>query len=226
MTLPAPVTRYFDFVFADSEPAPMQATLRQSGTLRITPSAKRWLPFTARQLITTRQFRWQASVMMGLGIRLTVIDSYHQQQGAGKVKLWNLLPVASQLGGHELNVAALQRYLAEGPWNPWVLTPEAGVVWTAIDDEHAMARLQDGPNEAAIIFTFAGNGAITRAFTDGRYAKQGKSYQLLPWEGRFSDYRTEGAVHVPFFGEVGWYVKNKLEPVWQGQLEHITHTLL
>ena len=226
MTLPTPVTRYFDFVFADSEPAPMQAKLSQTGTLRTSTTAKRWLPFTARQLITTRHCVWQASVLMGLGVRLTVKDSYHHEQGSGSIKLFNVVPLASQVAGHELNTAALQRYLAEGPWNPWVLTPEAGVEWSPIDYDHAVATLRDGANAASITFTFAANGAITKAFTEGRYAKQGKGYRLLPWEGRFSDYRTEGAVHVPFFGEVGWYVNNRLAPVWQGQIEHITHTLL
>ncbi len=40
----------------------------------------------------------------------------------------------------------------------------------------------------------------------------------LAWEGHFRDYELRCGMRVPSYGEVGWYVGDVWQPVWQGRI--------
>jgi hypothetical protein len=64
---------------------------------------------------------------------------------------------------------------------------------------------------------------VSAIYSPGRWARAGKSYRLLAWEGHFGDYREHSRMRIPFYGEVGWYVEHKLELVWKGRLENASY---
>jgi hypothetical protein len=66
--------------------------------------------------------------------------------------------------------------------------------------------------------TAAARDEVAGIYTAGRWAKFGKSYRQLPWEGHFSDYKERGGMLVPTWGEVGWYARDVWQAVWKGEV--------
>ena len=202
-----------------------KADLRQSGVLRTDPKGSRWWRFHARHLATpvSTGFVWTAKVEMPLGMHVRVVDSYVGGTGSGRVSLLSMVPLAAEPGGRELNAGALHRYLAESVWFPTALLPQSGVAWTGIDERTALATLSDGPTTVSLEFRFNDADEVSAIYSPGRWARAGKRYRLLPWEGHFDDYREHSGMRIPFYGEVGWYVEDKLELVWKGRLENASY---
>ena len=76
--------------------------------------------------------------------------------------------------------------------------------WQAVDDNSANATLVDGPLTVTLLFRFDAAGLIASFRAEARGAGVGKDMRMLPWEGRWSDYRLHGGMTLPFTGEVGW----------------------
>lgn len=224
--LPTPVSRYLQLALGDAPRLIEKAVLRQSGSLRVAPQDARWRRFEARHVAKPLEkgFVWTAKVEMPLGTHVRVVDSYVIGTGSGRVSLLSIIPLGAQSGGAELNAGALHRYLAESVWFPTALLPESGVTWTGIDERAALATLSDGPTTVSLEFRFEGAGEVSAIYTPGRWAKSGKRYRLLRWEGHFGDYREHSGMRIPFYGEVGWYVDGHLELVWKGRIEDARYT--
>ena len=216
--LPPPVTRYFKHVLTNGQDIIQSTRFNQSGELRSNPTEENWSTFTAQQLVMTRSFIWNAKIKLPLGVHIRVIDSYVDGKGAAYVSFNSAVGLGSESDITELNSGALHRYLAEGVWSPTALLPRAGVVWTAIDENTALATLADGNNSVSLEFRFNETGEVVSIYTPGRYSKVDDGYELMQWEGHFDDYREIAGMRIPMFGEVGWYVDGELELVWKGKL--------
>lgn len=220
-TLPDPVVRYFCYALADGQPIVRAARFRQRGTLRTGIESDRWLEFTAEHLIVPPAvaFVWDARVRLSAGIHLRVLDSYGDDGGRGRVSLLSALPLAAAAGEPELGAAALQRYLAEAVWCPTALLPEAGVVWSAVDDRSALATLRDRNHTVSVEFRFDEAGEITSVYSPSRYRLVHGQFHPTPWEGRFSHYEKRFGMSVPTYGEVGWHDRDdRLHLVWKGRI--------
>lgn len=219
--LPPPVSRYLGLALGDEPRMIARAELRQSGVLRTDPRGSRWWRFRARHEASpaSTAFVWTAKVGMPLGTHVRVVDSYVDGVGSGRVSLLSVIPLGAQSGGPELNAGALHRYLAESVWFPTALLPQSGVTWSGIDERSALARLGDGPTTVSLEFRFNDADEVCAIYSPGRWAKAGKSFERLPWEGHFDDYREHSGMRIPFYGEVGWYVDGQLELVWKGHIE-------
>ena len=220
-TLPPPVERYLKNVLKDRQAMIKTVEMQQSGKLRASMSSEKWYGFTSSQIISssTTGFVWNAKVEMPLSTHIRVQDSYHSGIGSGRVAFLSAFTVASDTNIPELNSAALHRYLAEAVWYPTALLPLSGVIWTAIDDNSALATLTDNNITVSLEFRFNNVGEVTSIFTPGRfYRNSNGTYQAMPWEIQLGNYKKRDGMRVPFHAEVGWHIDGALELVWIGDV--------
>lgn len=224
--LPPPVLRYFKHVLKDGQKVIKTVEMHQSGTLRTAPDTDKWFPFTARQIVApfATSFIWDAYVQTPLATHLQVLDSYRNGAGSGRITFLSAFPIATETDTPELNAGALHRYLAEAVWYPTALLPQAGVVWTPIDNYTALATLTDNNTTVSLEFRFNASGEVISIYTPGRFGRFDGKYRQLPWEGHFRNYQLHAGIRVPRYGEVGWYVNGKLHIVWKGNLQKVLYT--
>lgn len=215
--LPELVQRYFAYALPQAQRV-KQGRIQQTGTLRTDMTSDKWLHFSAQQKFGRGSFEWLARVAWLGPLYVHVTDNYAAGVGSGKLQLFSWLTLAAERDKPELNEGALHRYLAEGVWCPSNLLPEAGVQWRALDDQRAVASIEDHGVQVELEFTFAENGAVQEIYTPARFGRFGKSYKRCPWRGRFADYREVQGLRIPFFGEVGWQIDDKWEWVWRGDI--------
>ena len=224
-SLPAPVQRYFRHVLTDGQTYINQVTINQSGVLRTSTDKNKWLTFSAQHNVypPSKSFEWNARVTLFPALWISIRDRYLDGVGSGQIKLFSIIPVASDGGHMEINSGELHRYLAEGVWYPTALLPESGVTWTEIDDEKALASITVNNITVALEFTFNDTGEVVAVYTDARYGQFEGGYQLKPWEGHFKDYHEVNGMKVPKYGEVGWWVDGQYELVWKGDIVRIVY---
>jgi hypothetical protein len=225
--LPRPVARYFRQALRDKQRMIKTVRMRQTGELRSTEDEK-WSGFKASEVVLPLGpgFVWTADVAMPLGTHVRVIDSYIGGVGSGRVSFLSGLPLSSQSGAAELNSGALHRYLAEAVWYPTALLPQAGVSWSPISDDAALATLTDKETTVSLEFRFNDIGEVTGIYSPGRFGRFRDGYKRLPWEGHFSYYEVRAGMRVPTFAEVGWYDSEEWQPVWKGNLIHVAYEFL
>lgn len=218
--LPEPVQRYFKHVLKDGQSVINQIEMTQHGSLRTSTDSSKWISFKATQLVSpnSKSFIWHASMKLFPAVYISVEDSLQNGIGSGKVKLFNIFPVASDSNHKKLNSGALHRYLAEAVWFPTALLPESGVTWTGIDDLSALASLSVKELTVELEFKFNDNNEVEAVYTEGRYGQFDGGYQKRPWQGHFKDYHEINGMKVPSYGEVGWWIDGKLELVWKGEV--------
>ena len=216
--LPTPVVRYFEVALTPGCAFIETATLVQEGTLRTSSTMR----FTATQRVTVRRpgFIWEASVPGPLGLR--AIDAYAGGQGSfhlvllrGVLHLAGWLPVRDTRVQAEMATIELQRWLAETPWYPTALLPQAGITWEAVDDRSARATMTDGLTVATLLFRFGDDGLVSQVFAEARGRLVGGRIVSEPWAGEFSTPKTIGGYVVPTEGRVRW---GEGESYWIGRL--------
>lgn len=219
--LPPPVELYLRYVLTDGQAIVKTVKMQQAGVLRSSTNNNKWYRFTSSQVISqsTTGFVWNAKVDMPLSTHIRVHDSYCSGIGSGRVAFLSAFTVASDTNIPELNSSALHRYLAEGVWYPTALLPLSGVIWTAIDDNSALATLTDNNITVSLEFRFNNTGEVTSIFTPERfYRNSNGTYQAMPWEIHIGNYKVQDGMRVPFHAEVGWHIDGALELVWIGDV--------
>lgn len=218
--VPEPVARYLRHVLPDGYTRPRAVEFTQTGTLRTGAHSGRWLPFTAREVVSLARpgFFWDARVQLPLGLHLEIRDAYNQGAGYGAVALLSALTLAADSAGTELTAGALHRYLAEAVWYPVALFPSACLTWTPISSTKAQATLTDGPVVVSLQFWFNQAGEVTGIYTPCRWGRFDGHYEQRPWEGHFARYEDREGILVPTAGEVGWYEAGELALVWRGTI--------
>lgn len=223
--LPDPVRRYLRHVLPERQRPIRVARMQQHGVLRTDLRRDRWMRFRATETVSppSRSFCWDATVRILPLIHVQVRDAYANGVGSGRVRLMHAAPIAADADKPELNSASLHRYLAEAVWYPTALLPSAGVRWRGVDTDRAVATLTDAGVAVDLEFRFNAANEVASVHTPGRWRRVGKRYELTPWEGRFRDYRRQQGVLVPACGEVGWYVNDRLEIAWKGDITSVRY---
>ena len=227
LNLPAPVARYLARVL-HSDQAPIRAArFTQSGTLRAGPSGWRWMPFDASQQVSVRDtgFDWDARVSVAPFLHLRVRDSLLEGRGGGRVDLLSAIKVGADADRPELNAGALHRFLAEAVWYPTALLPSDRLVWSPIDERKALATLTSHGTTVSLEFHFNREGEVAAVYTPQRWARVGRKYVQMPWEGHFFGYWECSGMLIPAAGEVGWHVDGKWQAVWKGRVTYASYEL-
>lgn len=217
--LPAPVQAYFRQVLKPGQLLISGVHLRQQGQMVLSDSSQDWRDFTANQWVFNQRpgFDWDARVTVMPGVRVHVHDSYVAGEGILKASILGLYTVA-HVEGARLAESELQRFLAEAAWYPTSLLPSQGVVWQAVDAQHARATLTDGTVKASLIFGFGASGLIESVSAEARGRQVGDQQLPTPWQGRFTAYQQRAGMLVPLQGEVGWVIQGQYRPYWRGTI--------
>ncbi len=205
-TLPLLVQNYLRLTVKSPQRRYHHVEFRQSGLFWLKADGP-GLPFTAKQVMAIGQpgFSWTAKIEMP-PLHFIVCDRLIDGIGALEAKLFGVVPLAS--GGDDLLRGELLRYLAEIPWAPVTILQDTELRWREIDSQTVEVRRRVGEVDAGIELHFNSDGLIHRTLTQERVFNQGGHSQLVPWEGRFSNYTHYGDFFIPKHGEVGWLLES------------------
>jgi len=223
--LPGPVQRYFRAALREGQPIIAAASVELAGSINLSATGARWKPFTSGQRVVTRRpgFLWNAQVSMLPGVAVRVVDSYIGGEGLLRAAVLGLFTVADVRGGGEIARGEFMRFFAEAAWYPTALLPSQGVRWEAVDDASAHATMADGPLTLTLLFRFNEAGLVDSFRAEARGAGVGKDMVMLPWEGRFSNYRVQDGMTVPFTGEVAWLRPEGRKSYFLGTVTALTY---
>lgn len=131
--LPAPVQRYFLHAIALQTPVASSASLKMSGSFRLSQD-KRWLPMEAQEIISaSKGFVWKAAIGNSL-LQMRGGDYYINNLGRMRFSLWGLIPLVN-VHNPDTNRSAIGRLAGEMIWLPSALLPQRGVSWKEIDEK-------------------------------------------------------------------------------------------
>lgn len=223
--LPAPVRRYFELVLTDGQPMVRSADIAMRGTFNMSLESPRWKPFTSEQHVVTRRpgFVWNATIRLFPAFHVRVHDAYMAGVGILRPSILGLFPMGEVQGTGEIARGELMRWLAESVWYPTALLPGQGVDWQPVDATSALATLTDGPIRLTMLFRFGDDGLVSGIHVDARGGLVDGKTVMMPWEGRFSDYRPQDGMMIPFFGEVAWITPQGETPYFRGAVTQMTY---
>ncbi len=224
-TLPAPVQRYFRAVLKDGQSIITAASISHEGRFNMSQDGEQWRPFTSQQRVITQRpgFVWDARVMMLPGVPVRVHDAYVAGEGLLHPAILGLLTLVTLHGSGDIAQGELMRFVAETPWYPTALLPSQGVRWEAVNDNAATATLTDGVLSITLLFHFNEQGLIDSGLAQARGRTVGKTIQMTPWEGRWSNYAEHSGMRVPLTGEVAWLMPQGRKPYWRGTVQTLAY---
>ena len=223
--LPAPVRRYFDLALTDGQPIIRAADIAMTGRFNMSLDAPQWKPFASQQHVVTHRpgFVWNARIMLYPGFPVWVHDAYVAETGILTPSILGLFSMASVSDTGELAKGELMRWFAECVWYPTSLLPSQGIAWQPVDATSALATMTDGPIWLTMLFRFGDDGLISGIHVDARGALIDGQTVMMPWEGRFSDYRRQDGMLIPFYGEVAWITPQGEKPYFRGTVSQLTY---
>ncbi len=222
-SLPDPVKRYFHYTLKDGLPIINRIYISQAGGFRAKPGMTEWSEMKAAQhfSIKPRAFVWNSQISILPMLSISVCDSYINGKGMMKGKLISLITLIDAHDEKELNMGALQRYLAESVWFPTSLLPSQGVTWEKIDESKARATITDSGTTVSLEFEFNEKGEAVSVYAPGRYREVAGSFEPTPWKGSFSKYIEIDGYRIPSKGEVEWHLKDKKYPYWKAKIMNV-----
>ncbi|MEO5621099.1 MAG: DUF6544 family protein [Cypionkella sp.] len=223
--LPAPVRRYFERALTDGQPMVRRADIAMRGTFNLSLKTPQWKPFTSVQQVVTNRpgFVWNATIRLFPVFPVRVHDAYVAGTGILRPAILGLFPMGEVQGTGETARGELMRWLAEGVWYPTVLLPGQDVEWQPVDDASAQVTLTDGAIQLTMLFRFGEDGLVSGIHADARGGLIGGKTVMMPWEGKFSDYRLQDGMMIPFFGEVAWIMPQGEMPYFRATVTQMTY---
>ena len=223
--LPAPVRRYFELALTEGQPIIRAADAAMTGTFNMSLDAPQWKPFTSQQRVVTHRpgFVWNARIMLFAGFPVRVHDAYVAGTGILTPSILGLFSMGNVSGTGEPARGELMRWFAECAWYPTALLPSQGIEWVAVDATSAQATMTDGPIGLTMLFRFGDDGLISSIHADARGALVAGQIVMMPWEGRFSDYRRQDGMLIPFYAEVAWITPQGERPYFRGTIDRLAY---
>ena len=222
--LPVPVQNYFRAALAEGQKPVTAVDLEQIGTINLSETTAQWKPFTAGQRVVTQRpgYVWSARIPRA-GLPVLVQDAYVGGEGILRVLLGGLVTQANLRDRGELARGELMRYLAETPWYPTALLPDAGVTWCPVDEHSARATIHDGELSVTLLFRFGGDDLISTVRAEARGRMSGTTTVLRPWQCRLWNYALRDGLRVPLEGEAAWISPAGARPYWRGKITTVRY---
>ncbi|HZO91088.1 MAG TPA: DUF6544 family protein [Chthonomonadaceae bacterium] len=197
--LPDPARRYLEYAIAPGTRLASAIRLRMQGQIKL----RRWLPFTAEQVIGwKRGMIWRATVRMH-GIPIRGFDRLINGEGEMQWKILGLLPLVSA-AGPDITRSAAGRVAAETVWLPSVLCHEE-VTWTAPDSSHAQAHLTVESESVELSFGINGTGQLESVTLKRWGNPEGGAYHYADFGGFAEREGTFDGYTIPTQLRIGWY---------------------
>jgi hypothetical protein len=218
--LPPPVRRYFTAALTDQMPLVVAASVEHSGTFNMGETADQWKPFTSIQRVVTKRpgFVWDGRIGILPGLSVYVHDAYVAGEGILHPAVAGLVSLMDLRGSADVAEGELMRFFAEAAWYPTALLPSQGVRWEAVDESSAHATLIDDSVSLTMTFTFGIDGLIESVRAERRGRTVAGKIVPTPWEGRWTNYRTQDGMRIPMTGEVAWLLPEGRKPYWRGTI--------
>ena len=193
--------------------------LTQSGRMKTKLESTSFMAFTATQTIAIRTcaFDWLAH-FSPFGI-LSARDALADGQGRLDIKAFGLFPLARAEHSVALLRGELMRYLAEIPWAPDAILHNRELAWRTDGPDTIIVTAGLGDAKSEVTLSLNGDGRIETVFAADRPRSATKPFLPTPWRGRFSDYRQQGNVCLPYSGEVGWEIDGIENVYWRGDIK-------
>ncbi len=223
--LPAPVQRYFQAVLKEGQPMVAAVRISHEGRFNMSQDGEHWKPFTSQQRVVTQRpgFVWDARIAMLPGVPVRVHDAYVTGEGLLHPAILGLLTLVKLQGSGDIAQGELMRFVAETPWYPTALLPSQGARWEAVNEHSANVTLTDGALSITLLFRFNEQGLIEYGLAQARGRTVGKTIQMTPWEGRWSNYAEHSGMRVPMTGEVAWLTPQGRKPYWHGTVQSLVY---
>ena len=224
-SLPAPVQRYFALVLTDGQPIIRGADITLKGSFNMSLEAPQWKLFTSEQRVVTSRpgFVWNARIRLFPAVPVRVHDAYVAGTGFLRPSILGLASLGDVQGTGTIATGELMRWLAESVWYPTALLPSQGIEWQSVDATSAQATMTDGDVPLTMLFRFGDDGLISGIHVDARGALIDGDTVMMPWVGRFRDYRRQDNMTIPFFGEVAWITPHGEKPYFRGSVTQLTY---
>ena len=222
--LPAPVQRYFKFVFPGAVPRPVHVDIEMQGQFR-RPKTHGFMPTTAEQTIAvgTPAMVFSATTSILPGVWARAYDAYVDGRMDMKAKVLSAVAVVDETSSPELDRISLRRWLLESPLYPMALLPGGPVRWEAIDEQRARAVVTYRGMTASLVARFAEDGRLMRfdAEQDGDLTT---AYHGSGEHVARDDYQLVDGVRVPMKFVIARSAGGKLYPFWDGRVTAIRFT--
>lgn len=198
--LPEIVQQYFKYALTEGQTYVKQLKLRHGGQFR-TSKKQGWKPIRGEEYFTCSPpgFLWIGKLSW-----FSAVDKYIRGKGNLKVKLFSLFPVVNAQGP-TADQGEFFRWLAEAVWFPTALLPSDKLSWTAVDEQSAKVHYQDKDIQVEGTFRFNELGQITQ-FNAKRFMDENRQEQ---WTTLCRDYRLVDGMHIPYYAEAIWNLKDE-----------------
>lgn len=193
--------------------------LTQTGRIKRNIDAESWMAFTATQTISTLacEFDWRAQAGP-LGM-ISARDALKDHEGRFDIMALGVIPIARAEHSAALMRGELMRYLAELAWAPHAILLNTALRWRVDGPDMLTVSAGLGDTASEVLLSLDINGRIAGAFAPDRPRSATAPVLPTPWRGRFSDYRDQSGMWLPFAGEVAWEIEGKEQVYWQGHVE-------
>lgn len=207
--LPEPVQKWLDKAGVSGNEKFKTVNLHQKGKIKLNPEQKNWSTVRAEQYINSINpgFIWKVDLKFASILPVAGRDKFIGGQGNMEIKLASLFPVVKENSNPKLDQSALQRYLAEIVWYPFVaLSPY--VEWETIDNPSSRAVMNYGGTSGSVDFHFSGSGKLER-ITALRYKDVDDTAKQKKWVGEVKGTKSFSGFTVPNKMDISWILEGK-----------------
>jgi hypothetical protein len=192
--------------------------LKQTGRMKRQLDSTSWMPFTATQTISTRTcaFDWLAHA--GPFGMISARDALADGEGRFDISALRFFPLARAEHSPALVRGELMRYLAEIAWAPDAILHNSELRWREDGPDTLAVSAGSGETASEVVLSLDSEGRIAGGFALDRPRSATAPCLPTPWRGRFSDYRQQENMWLPFAGEVAWEIEGREIVYWQGRL--------
>jgi hypothetical protein len=220
--LPAPVRRYFRFVFRGPVPRYGVVRLEAEGAFR-RPRTDTFAPTTAAQVIAigVPALMFSATTPVLPGVWARAFDFFADGEMRMGARILSTLTVVDERGSPELDRVSLRRWLLESALYPQALLPGGPVAWEPIDDARARAVVEAGGHRAAMVAHFDAEGRMLR-MTAEEEGDLSTPYHGSGEHVTRDDYRPIGNQMIPMRFTISRAALGRVLPFWDGRITAIT----
>lgn len=197
--LPGAARRYLEHAIAPGTRLASAVRLRMHGEIKL----KRWLPFSAEQVIHWQTgMIWRATVRM-FGIPIRGFDRLLGGEGEMRWKILGLFPLVNA-SGTDITRSAAGRVAGETIWLPSVLCRE-DVTWTEADSTHARAAFKVESERVEVEFTVDAVGRLSSIKYKRWGNPHGDEFNYADFGGFVESEGTFEGYTIPTRLRIGWH---------------------